>query len=590
MNTLWRLLREQASFVRWQLLVIALGCIMVVSTLALLSIATYLVEAASVAALLILLSVPIFLVRFVAVVRPLARYAERCLSHDLTFRILARLRARIYACLEPLAPALLWQYRSGDVLTRLVVDIDELQTLYQRLIAPLAVAGGVILIVGSILWRFNSALVWVACVGLVGAGCGVPALSWWLAHGAGEQCVLVRAEQQATLVDGLQGLPDVLAYGQSRAYLQKIASHDRRLGVLQGRMAKISGMQAALSDLLKQGTMWGVLIVAWPLAERGTLDSIYVGCLALLVLASFEAVQPLGQACQFLGHALAAGHRLCAVLDTIPVVSNPAEPLALSVANQDASYTLAFKHVSFAYHATEPLVLTEIDLCLQPGGRVALVGTSGAGKSTILRLALRYWDPSTGCITLNGEDIRRYTLEDIRALFGVVTQETYLFNTTLRHNLLLARSGASDEELMRVLEQAQLGAFVRALPAGLDTWLGEQGLRLSGGERQRLALARALLKDAPVLLLDEVTANLDLQTEQRVLATIHGLPRTYTILFVTHRLLAMEQMDEIIVLEGGIIQERGTHAQLLIKQGRYAQLYAIQQSTLVFSENVCTEQ
>ncbi|MGH2479902.1 MAG: thiol reductant ABC exporter subunit CydC, partial [Ktedonobacteraceae bacterium] len=486
---------------------------------------------------------------------------------------------RVYACLESLAPALLLNYRSGDLLSRLVADIDELQTLYLRVVSPLVVAGMSALLLFLICSFFSPLLAWVALTGLALACLIVPLLVWWLARGLGTACLAVRADQQAALVDGMQGLQDLLAYGQSQRYLQKIATYDRRLGVLQQRMAGISGLQEALTAFLKHGTLWCVLVLALPLVTNGKLDGIYVGCLALLVLASFEVVQPLGQACRFLDHALAAGRRLFALLDATPTVTDPPVPLALS---PGAGYELAFEEVGFAYNAAGPAVLKEISFRVQSGSRVALVGSSGAGKSTLLRLVARCWDATTGCITLNGDDIRHYALSNLRALLGVVTQDTHLFNTTLRGNLLLARPEADDEQLMCVLEQAQLGEFVRQLPAGLDTWLGEQGLRLSGGERQRLAIARALLKDAPILLLDEVTANLDPQTEQEILTALHALTRDRTTLLITHRLMMMEQMDEIIVLENGAIQERGTHVQLLTRQGRYAQLYTAQQSVLTF--------
>lgn len=586
MRILLRLLKEQASLTWLELLAIVCGCAMVISNMALLSIAAYLVMAASVALLLLLLSVPIFLVRLVAVVRPLARYAERCLSHDLAFRLLARLRTRVYACLEPLAPTLLLHHRSGDILARLIADIDELQIIYLRIISPLAVAGVSALLVLVVCSSLSMPLALLVLVGLMMVGGVVPLLSWALARGLGKERVAVRAEQQALLVDGMQGMQDVLAYGQAHVYVEKIVIYDDRLGTLQRRMARISGLREALNDFFTHGTMWVVLVLALPFVRNGKLDGIYIGCLAMLVLATFEAIRPLGEMCQSLEHALTAGQRLYTLLDTAPEVIDPALPMVPPVLEQDASYTLAFERISFAYNATEPAVLTGIDLCLRPGSRVALVGTSGAGKSTLLRLAQRCWDPSAGRITLNGTDIRGYALGDLRAVLGVMTQETYLFNTTLRDNLLLARSGTSDEELLHVLELVQLGEFVRQLPAGLDTWLGEQGLRLSGGERQRLALARVLLKDAPILLLDEVTANLDPQTEQEVLATLYELTRGRTTLLVTHRLLAMEQMDEIIVLEEGVIQERGTHAQLLKQCGRYAQLYAVQQSMLTLIDHV----
>lgn len=579
MKILLRVLKEQVALTWLEGLAVLLGCVMVASGMTLLGMAAYLVVAASVASLWVLLSLPIFLVRLLAVARPLARYAERCLSHDLALRLLARWRTRVYACLEPLAPALLLTYRSGDVLTRLVVDIDELQTIYLRVISPLVVALLIAGLLFTVLSFFCLPLACFALAGLVLASFVVPLLTWWLARDIGVAHVQVRAEQQAALVDGIQGLPDLLACDQSQLYLQKIAAYDRRLGNLQRRLAWISGLQEVLQTLLRQETLWCVLILALPLIGNGTIDGIYLGALALFTLVGFETAQPLGQVGQFLDHALSAGHRLFTLLDARPTVVNPHAPLALPPA--DVGYALAFEKVGFAYDALKP-VLKEIDICVRAGSRIALVGSSGAGKSTLLRLALRCWDATTGQITLNGVDISCYTLNDLRSLFGVVTQDTYLFNTTLRNNLLLARTGCSDEQLLHTLELARLGEFVRQLPAGLDTQLGEYGLRLSGGERQRLAIARVLLKDAPMLLLDEVTANLDPHTEQDVLQALHTLMYNRTTLLVTHRLVLMEEMDEIIVLEDGMIQERGTHAQLLACHGRYARLYAIQQSVLTF--------
>jgi ATP-binding cassette, subfamily C, bacterial CydC len=211
---------------------------------------------------------------------------------------------------------------------------------------------------------------------------------------------------------------------------------------------------------------------------------------------------------------------------------------------------------------------------------VAIVGPSGSGKSTLVKLALRFWDPTSGTVLLNGHDVRKYALGDLRNLIGVVAQDTYLFNDTLHGNLLLARPEASDSEIKHVLEQTQLTNFVDQLPQGLQTWVGEHGLRLSGGERQRLAIARALLKNAPLLILDEATANLDPVTEAALLEALAELMGGRTTLMITHRLTALEQMDTILVLDHGKISEQGTHDQLMQAEGLYRQMFDLQNGEL----------
>ncbi|MBE3561540.1 MAG: ATP-binding cassette domain-containing protein, partial [Ktedonobacteraceae bacterium] len=234
----------------------------------------------------------------------------------------------------------------------------------------------------------------------------------------------------------------------------------------------------------------------------------------------------------------------------------------------------------------EEFSLHDVHFQVSAGSHVALVGPSGSGKSTLARLALRFWDPQQGTIRLNGQDIRECALDDLRGLISLVAQDTSLFNGTLRRNLLLARPGASESELAEALKRAQLREFVSSLPRGLDTWIGEQGLRLSGGERQRLAIARALLKDAPILILDEPTANLDPLTERSLFGTLNDLMQGRTVLLITHRLIAMERMDEIIVLDRGSIRERGTHSRLLEQNGLYRQLFELQSGLLTFTPSV----
>ncbi len=577
MKTFLRLLTFLSPF-RWLIaLAILLGCITIVSNMALLSMAAYLIAASALGPLLALLILPIYIVRFAGVSRAISRYAERRVAHNATFRLLAQLRTWVYSRIEPLAPAHLFAYRSGDILTRLVTDVEELQNVYLRVVSPIIVAIIIIVITFATFSIFGSVLAWVALAFLVITGLGVPLLTGLLARNLGRQQVALRADLNVQIVDGIQGVQDLLAYGHAGTQQQKIVALDQALSKIQRRMALISGIQLAMNDLLMNLALWTLLILAIPLVTTKAIDGVYLAFLALLILASFEAIQPLAPAFQFLGHSIAAGERLFKVADAIPQVLDSITPLPTPDPSPSTDHTLEFKNVAFAYSEDAKPVLQDISLSLHPGQRIAIVGPSGSGKSTLIRLALRFWDPTQGRIELDGQDIRNYTQNDLRNLISVVSQDTHLFNETVRGNLLLARLDASDSEIEHALEQAQRLDFVRQLPDGLNTWIGEQGLRLSGGERQRLATARALLKDAPLLFLDEATANLDPSTER---AMLDMLIQKRTALIVTHRLVAMEHMDEILVLEHGHIRERGTHAQLLAAHGLYQQLFDMQNNIL----------
>jgi len=578
MKTLLRLLSFLAPF-RWLMaLAVILGSVMIASSMSLLGMAAYLIAASALGPLLVFLSIPIYMVQAMGIVRALSRYTERLVSHNVTFRLLARLRVWAYSRIEPQAPAHLLKLRSGDMLTRLVADIEELQNVYLRVVSPMVVALVVSLFTFGIFAIFSMGLAWVALAFLAAAGFGVPFLAAFLARGLGKQQVTTRAELNTQIVDGLQGIQDVLAYGRERVHLQNIAACDRASGRVQRRLAMITGLQAALHDFLMNTAMWVILILAIPLVATRYIDGVYLGVIGLLILASFEAVQPLASAFQGLGQSLAAANRVFAVTDAAPPVVESATPQSIPV--KPGGYSLSFEQVHFAYRPGEREALSDISFELRPGSRVAVVGSSGAGKSTLARLALRLWDPTSGVIRLNGQEIRDIALSDLRALIGVIAQDTYIFNDSLRANLLLARPGASVSDLETALEQAQLIEFARQLPQGLKTWVGEQGLRLSGGERQRLAIARAFLKNAPILILDEATAHLDPLTERALLAALVELTRGRTTLQITHRLLAMERVDEILVLDHGRIVERGAHDELLAMGEFYWQQYTTQNEML----------
>ena len=569
-----RLLGFLRPYWRHVAVALLLGCATVATNVGLLTVAAYVIAAAALKPLLLTLSIPLSLVQVLGVSRAFVRYGERITGHRVTLSLLAESRVWLFSRLEPLAPAILVRTRGGDLLARLVSDLDDLQHIYLRVWAPLVVAGVMGGASVAIFAVFSPSLALAAACFLLAAGVVIPLLGHRLVRGLGARQMSARADRESGLVDWLQGMPDLLALGQAAAYRDRLTALDARAGNLERRQARVQGVQAALSDLVVGMAVWTVLILSIPLLGQGTIKGVYLGMLVLLMLGSFEVVQPLGQAFTVLGRSMAAAERIFALASERPTVTDPPEPPPIP-----PNAELSFESVSFAYEGGSP-VLRDITFSLEPGKRIAVVGPSGAGKSTLAHLALRFWDPTAGAVRLAGRDICQYALDDLRRYIAVASQDTTIFTDTLRANLRIARPDTTDSELLATLDQARLGEFVAALPRGLDTWLGEQGARLSGGERQRLTLARAFLRKTSMLILDEPTANLDPLAEAALLDQIHVQAEGRALLLITHRLVGMERMDEILVLDQGMIVQRGDHVTLSARPGCYRQLLEAQEGVL----------
>ncbi len=503
-------------------------------------------------------------VRFFGLTRAAVRYVERYVAHDLTLRLLARLRGWVYRRLQPLAPLELGGRRSGDLLSRLVADVDEVQTVYLRLVAPL-LAAVVVTAVSATLTCFVSgaaALTLVASLGV--AGGLVPGALAGLSRRLGARENAARVRQRVLLLDALQGSVELWVYGRNEDALARLRAADAWSARLARRRALIVGARDGAGTLAALAGPLLVLAAALPAATSPGAALLLVP-LTLGAMAAFEAVQPLAEAFERWSAARAAATRIEDIVLKRPTVRDPVVPRAVPGGGD-----LRLERVSFAYGARE--VVAGIDLRLAPGRRVALVGASGAGKSTVLALLVRFADAATGRVTLDGVDVRSLAQAELRARLAVVPQHVKVFRATVRANLSLARPGATDDDLWRALVQAELSELVRTLPEGLDTFLDGDGARLSGGERQRLAIARALLKDAPWLLLDEPTAHVDAATERLLRGRLLAPDDRRGVLWITHRLEGLEAVDEIVVLEGGRVAERGTHAELARAEGVYVRL------------------
>jgi ATP-binding cassette, subfamily C, bacterial CydCD len=549
---------------------VLLGALTILAGVGLMGTSAYLISAAALQPSIAALQVAIVGVRFFGLSRGVLRYLERLASHEVTFHLLARLRVWFYSALEPLAPARLMQYRAGDLLSRVVADVDSLENFYVRVVAPPLVAIIIAVSTSVLLGSFHPSLGWALSGALLILGAGVPFLSQFGGRKPGREMVARRAELHTQLVDGVQGMPDLIVFGRQGDRREAISTTGVGYARAQRSMSVVTGFNSGLSVLLTNLGMWFIVFLAIPLISDQQIEGVYLASLALITIAAFEAVTPLPQAAQMLGVSNAAARRLFEVVDTEPKVMEPSVPRPAPVAGM-----VQFNKLTFRYSPVDSNVLSDISFSLKKDKHVAVVGPSGAGKSTLINLLMRFWESSEG-IQIDGYPINNYKSEDVRKLMAVVSQNAYFFNATLKQNLLLANPRAKMDEIEAACRQAQIHDFIAGLPQGYETWIGEQGARLSGGERQRLAIARALLKEAPIFLLDEPTANLDPLTEKAVLGTLWEVMERRTTLMITHRLVGLDRFDEILVLDRGTIIEKGTHSSLLDQGGLYRRMWDIQ--------------
>lgn len=518
-----RLLTLLIPFWHGILLAVVLGFLTIGSSMALMGTSAWLIAKAALHPSIAELNIAIVGVRLFGISRGLLRYMERLTSHQVTFRLLKNLRVWFYQQLEPLAPARLMGYRSGDLLARIIHDIDTLQNFYLRVVAPPLIAIGVTVAMLIFMGWLSPLLAVVILFFLVMSGGILPIVAWLSGRKTGQAAIQAHADLNVELLDGVQGMAELLFFGQDQPHFAKIQVANRDYVHHQHGLAQRGILQSATGNFLVWVSIGVLLWVAIP-----RIDGIMLAPLALVTMACYEAFLPLGAAFQNLGNSIAAGRRLMTLVEEKP-------PLAPSqVAFTPPNYDLTFEDVTFQYDPHEALVLNHFNLTIPQGTQLTIVGPSGVGKSTLINLLVRFWDYQSGEIRLGGHSLRGYAPETLRDVIAVVPQNPHLFNATIRENLLLAQPNASNGQLMMAAKIAGLDTLVATLPDGFDTWVGELGFRLSAGERQRIAIARAILKDAPILILDEVTANLDRVSQENVLKALQTEMKGRTVIFITH--------------------------------------------------------
>jgi ATP-binding cassette subfamily C protein CydCD len=514
-----------------------------------------------------------------AIVVPLSavlRWMDSWISHDLAYRLLAELRIKLYQLLDPLAPAYLVRRRTGDLVSALLGDVELIELFYAHTVSPLFVAilvpGGVLIALGVLAPPLALVLVpFLAGVGLT------PMLAARQSARLGTELRDVTGEVTAHAVDSVQGLRTIAAFDHGPVRAAEIAERSRHLGDLKRRFLRWQAVQnAVIEGLMGLGAL-AVMTAGVGLVTEGQLARTLLPLATLLAASSFQPIVTIVTVAKELHQTVGAARRFFAVEDEpVPVKDGRLSMRDVAAVGGAQGASVRFDGVTFAYGAHELPALSDVTFDMPAGRTVALVGRSGAGKTTAAHLLLRFWDPQQGRVALEDVDIRDLKLDDLRGVVALVAQDTYLFNTTLRENIRLGLPRATDEEVLEAARAANVDEFAQALPDGYDTEVGERGLQLSGGQRQRVSIARALLKNAPILVLDEATSHLDAVSEAEVRQALDRLSQGRTTLVIAHRLSTIREADEIVVLDQGRVVERGSHNQLLGLDGLYSHLIASQ--------------
>lgn len=501
-------------------------------------------------------------------------YLGPYLSHVAAFRILVDLRDEFFWAIEPLAPAKLARRRTGDLVSTAVSDIELLELFFAHTAGPAVVAFIVPIIALTALATINLLLAEALLIFLI-LLILMPRLAFWLGTTLGERLRGQQALLNSQELDTIQGMKEILSFGYSRQRIEELSENSAALLALQARQARNIGLQSAAKiSIVSAGTL-AVLLCASILVRQNSLAPGFLPITMILASSVFLSITSVVEISKQLSLTRAAARRLFLLLDEQPAVRDESG-LGPAVPIESIEPSISLQDVSFRYAPDEPLILSSISLEIPAGSTVALVGTSGAGKSTVINLMLRFWDPEAGRILLGGSDLRRYPMMQLRRLFSVVSQDVFLFSDSIRENIRLGRPEASDAEVEEVASRARIHDFIITLPQGYDTLVGERGVRLSGGERQRIAIARALLKGAPILVLDEATSSLDAENERAIKEALMERREGRTTIMIAHRLSTVVDADWIFVINGGRVVEQGRHEDLIARKGRYARLVEAQ--------------
>ncbi|MCF7965603.1 MAG: thiol reductant ABC exporter subunit CydC [Methylobacter tundripaludum] len=558
MKDLWFFLKLFKPHSTWLSGGIILSLLTAFASVALLTLSGWFISASAIAGLVAVdgntlvfnFMLPAAQIRALAISRTLGRYGERVVTHEATFRVLAGIRSWFFRQLIPLVPGRLSAMRSGDLLSRMTADIDALDALYLRLLAPAIVAAIGVTAVTVFLAFYTPVISLATGLMLVIASVWTPWVFNRLGRAGAEEIVVLAANFRIRQLDMIQGLADLIANRAYGRFSDKLGQFSDLMIDIQRRNNRLSAVSSAFTLLLSQVTLLMALVLAAIAFQDGLLSGADSALVVFCVIAAFELVTPLPQAMQMLAKTQKAARRIRQITEMPPTIIPPTQAIALP-----DRYGLQLNDVSFRYSDQQDRVLKNINLTIPQGGKIAIVGPSGSGKTTLLQLIMRYYDPEQGSVLLGGQNIKQFDSDELMSCFGVLSQRSQLFAATIKENLLIAKPDATVTELNAAIKAAGLENFIAYLPEGLDTWVGESGVKVSGGEARRIALARLYLKNAPVLVLDEPTEGLDADTERDVFTALADFARDKTVIMVTHREAGLGLVDVIYGMEQGVLRE-----------------------------------
>jgi len=564
-GTLFRLLYPYRY---WMLLAASLSFLTIGGSIGLLMTSAYIISKAALQPSLAELQIGIVGVRFFGITRGIFRYLERLASHDLTFKLLETIREWFFRAAAALPECRIIWLRRSDLLQRMVTDVENLEHIFTRIIMPPMVAVMTAILMWGVLGIFDPVFPLVLFGFHCAAGLVAPLTLLRVNRTIEREIIQIRAKMNDLMIDFIQGMGDLIMFNADQAHFKELERLNTRYIALRSRRASIDGLQEVGTGLIMNMAVLTLIILAIPMINSSALDGVYLAVIVLGVMASFEAILPMPGVFQALQTTRSAVYRVFEYINDPPDIDTQDKK------SQITGHSITFENVSFSYNPNEHHTLKDISFTIPEGTRTAVVGPSGSGKTTLFNLVLKLWQNYDGRILIGNHDIRALDSETVLASFGVASHRSHLFSDTFRANLMLGAENATEDDLMNALDAVQLRDVVSRLPKGLDSWIGEFGAALSRGEQQRIDIARILLKNVPIFLLDEITENMDVLTEKQILETV--LKQSNTVLYITHRLIGLEEFDAIHVMLHGQIIENGTFSDLMQQDGYFKRMFDLQ--------------